>query len=157
MASITLNSALKIKNRLAERLKKVDQQIEKYNSIRVGINRPVDMDDLFIKRGAIVRDLINIKTAIAKANNPLWLFEIAELKAEISLISGLSTIDGKIVNDSYHRKEGDPDMIEYTAFLNEGRVQEDIEDLQRELDTFQDRIDKHNATTTIEVELDYEL
>src|SRR5262249_18393461 len=68
MAQITLAKALKLKNRLAGRLAKVQADIQAYNSVPEGQADQVNVPALLRTREELVGALVALKTAINDAN-----------------------------------------------------------------------------------------
>lgn len=68
MAQITLAKALKVKNRLAGRLAKVQADIQAFNSVPEGQAGQVDVPALMQTREALVEAIVGFKTAINDAN-----------------------------------------------------------------------------------------
>ena len=66
-AEITLARALKLKNRLAGRLAKLDGDFEKYNSLPAGADSP-DLKVLYVERKKLVAQLIELKVAMVRVS-----------------------------------------------------------------------------------------
>jgi hypothetical protein len=143
---INLARALKLKNRLAGRVNKFDQDIKTYNSSQEGAERP-DVKALYARRAEVVRQLIDLKTALNAANQSVQrtIYELAECKALIALLAGLNTRHGKVI-------EGYPGTeIHYVAQLRKEEVDREVHRLERETDRLQELLDDFNHRTTITV------
>jgi hypothetical protein len=151
--NITISKALKVKNRIAENIRKTDTKIETNNSIRADIGTEIDVLILFEHRKNLTNQLVEIKTAIAKSNFEIQdkIFRMSEIKGLISFLTGLNTTNGKVENRTFHRKESDPDVYEYRAAINANEVEKLVTEFQNELDTLQDEIEAFNATHKIEL------
>lgn len=146
--TITLAKALKLKNRLAGRIAKLTQTVQAYNSVQEKAEA-IDVRAAYVERAELVRRLIDLKLAIARANAPIQgeIFTLAELKAEITLLAGLNTKHGTVV-------EGYPTAgaVTYVAQFRKGEVDALTADLETRIDALQDRLDAFNTATTIVVE-----
>src|SRR6185436_5305254 len=96
MAQITLAKALKIKNRLAGRLAKVQADIQAFNSIPEGQAGQVDVPALMQTREALVEAIVGLKTAINDANREAQrdIYALAEKKATVQFLAGVCTRHG---------------------------------------------------------------
>jgi len=155
---VTIAKALKIKNRVAEKLRKAEKEFMRVNSYRVDLGVDNPPEEVWDKLVSLRSDLWHLKSAIAKANAPVQdaIFEMAEIKAEISYLGGLTTTNGKVaVNTNRYAgfsEDSDSDkFVEYKAYFNRKEVEERVEDLQADLDTLQERLDHFNNTTKIDV------
>lgn len=148
MTSVTLAKALKLKNRLAGRVSKLTQDIQTYNSIQDGAES-INVKDRLTERAETVRLLTELKYAIFRANEPVQkaIFELAELKAEVALLTGLNTKHGKY-------KEGYPASgeVSYTAQFRKQDVDAMVAQLEIEIDQHQDRLDRFNHETVIKID-----
>lgn len=146
--TISLAKALKLKNRLAGRVTKLTQDIQTYNSVQDGAET-VDVRARFAERAAVVAQLADLKDAISRANQPIQkaIFELAEKKAEVALLAGLTTKHGVY-------KEGYPTGgdVTYVAQLRKADVDALVAKLEAEIDRLQDRLDGFNHTTVIEID-----
>ena len=68
MTTISLAKALKLKNRLAGRMSKVQSDIEVYNSVLVEQAEKVDVPKLIILRDELMCALSDLKLGIIKGN-----------------------------------------------------------------------------------------
>src|SRR5271163_2421896 len=98
MPEITLAKALKLKNRLAGLMTKLNQDIATYNSVQEGAEQ-LDVRALYEARKTVVRHLVALKVAITQANAPVQpvIYALAELKALIALLNGLNPKHGKFI------------------------------------------------------------
>jgi hypothetical protein len=146
--TVTLAKALKLKNRLAGRVTKLTQDIQTYNSVQDGAET-VDVRARFAERAAVVGQLADLKYAIFRANQPIQkaIFELAEKKAEVALLTALPTKHGVY-------KEGYPTGgdVTYVAQLRKADVDDMVAKLEAEIDRLQDRLDTFNHTTVVEVD-----
>jgi len=146
---ITLARALKLKNRLAGRLAKLDSDFENYNSLPAGTDRP-DLKVLYAERNTLVARLIELKVALNVANQPMQrtIFELGEAKSLVALLTKTSTKHGKVV-EGYHGTE-----IEYTAQFRKGDVDREVRRLEVVIDRLQEQLDAFNHRTLIGIDAD---
>ncbi len=142
-----LTKALKYKNRLVEQLRKVDDDLQVYNSIvTTGEEgcREVDVLALVDKKSALTEELINLKLAISNANQKIQrhIFEMAEIKAQIVFWGGLNTTHG--LKSNYM-----DEVTKYDAVIRKSEVDEKVKNLTEKLDRLQEEVDKHNYITEI--------
>jgi predicted nucleic acid-binding Zn-ribbon protein len=151
MASMTMEinlaKALKVKNRLAGRIAKLDADIKAYNSVPEG-KEQLDVKNLIAIRDELVRRLIDLKVAINATNQPVQrlIYELAEFKAKAELFSKLNTQHGTVV-------EGfSGTSVNYIAQFRKETVDREVRLLEREIDRIQDRLDSFNHETTITID-----
>jgi hypothetical protein len=146
--NITLAKALKLKNRLAGKVAKLTQTVQLYNSTQQTAEQ-IDVRAAFAERADLVRRLTDLKVAIARANAPIQadIFDLAELKAEVTLLAGLNTKHGTFL-------EGYPTAgtVAYVAQFRKADVDAMTDALEMRIDALQDKLDTFNAQATIAVD-----
>ena len=149
---VTLAKALKLKNRFASKLQEVSGNITVYNSVVEGRERPVDVNALMDKRGKLTDAIVNLKTAINKANEPVvaTIYLLAEVKGEVNFLRGVDTTSGKQVRAATWND--DDKIFQKTSILDYSTVQGLIEQAEADVDTNQEKLDKHNHSVEIEVD-----
>jgi hypothetical protein len=149
LQDITLAKALKVKNRLAGRLAKVQTDIETYNSVLEGQVGQVDVSALVKNREELVTALVAIKTTINEANREIQgaIYDLAEKKASVQFLNGINTRHG-VQPAAY---PGQPDY-KYVATLKKADVDALAQRLETEIDQLQDKIDAFNHRTTVAVD-----
>jgi hypothetical protein len=149
MAEITLAKALKIKNRLAGRLAKVQADIATFNSVPAGQADQVNVPALMQMREELVSALVSLKTAINDANRETQraIYDLAEKKATAQFLAGVSTRHGP-------QPPVYPSTIEvnYVAALKKADVDGLVVRLESEIDQLQDQLDQFNHVHRIEVD-----
>ena len=149
MAEITLAKALKIKNRLAGRLAKVQADIQAYNSVPEGQADQVNVPALVRTREELVGALVSLKTAINEANREAQrdIYDLAEKKATAQFLAGVNTRHGP-------QPPVYPSTVEvnYVAALKKADVDALAAGLEKEIDQLQDRLDQFNHFHKIEVD-----
>jgi len=146
---ITLARALKLKNRLAGRLAKLDSDFENYNSLPTGTDRP-DLKILYAERNRLVTQLIALKVALNTVNQPMQrtIFELGEAKSLVALLTKTSTKHGKVV-EHYH-----DNPIEYTAQFRKGDIDREVRRLEVVIDRLQEQLDAFNYRTGLGIDAD---
>ncbi len=146
---ITLARALKLKNRLAGRLAKLDGDFENYNSLPAGSDRP-DLKALYAERARLAGQLVELKVALNAANQPVQrtIYELGEAKSLVALLSRTSTKHGKVV-EGYHGTE-----VDYTAQFRKADVDREIRRLEVVIDRLQEQLDAFNHRTLLAIDAD---
>jgi hypothetical protein len=88
---ITLAKALKVKNRLAGRLAKVQADVQAYNSVPEGQAGQVNVPALLRTRDELVEALVGLKAAVSYANREVQrdIYDLAEKKAAAQFLAGV--------------------------------------------------------------------
>lgn len=147
MQLISLSKALKLKNRLAGRLNKVQNDISVSNSVLAEQVGQVDIIKLINLREEIAESLISLKTKIVFANQEIQndLIRQGELKSKLSWLATINVHDGK-ERHSYQNTE-----VVWVAVLKKKDIDEITSKLEAEIDSIQDKLDTFNYTTKLEV------
>ena len=140
---VTVARALKEKNRVAGRLAKALNLVSRENSQDSNVPRGVDVDATYAQAKELRKRLVETKTAIALANQPIVgkIIELEEIKSEISYLNGLDVKEGVFVSNSYNSTVTN----EYSAVIKKQQVLEEVERLQSRADRLQDELDEFNA------------
>ena len=143
---MTLAKALKKKNRLAQKISNLQQEIQRENSLRVDDPRKIKVDDLFMELNTKVTELIKLKIAIFIASAPMRenILRLSELKSKIVFLQGISTTEGKVNNYG-------EEITEYAVTYDKLFVREQVGLCEEKIDEIQDDLDKFNHTTEINV------
>jgi hypothetical protein len=143
---VSLAKALKIKNRLAGRVAALSQDIKTYNSRQEGAE-VIDVQRRHAERAELVARLVDLKTAINQANQPVQhvIYTLAERKALLSLLGELNTQHGAVSH--YHQA-----AVNFVAQIRKEQVDEERLGLEREVDALQEQLDRFNQLTTIQVD-----
>lgn len=144
---MTINQALKEKNRLAGKLKVLDQRIQ--NNVKwIKSNKPAyDFSNLLSERLNVMQNLIDLKTAISKATTPIagLIILLAELKSQLLTYRSLDVREG-LVLDRYSNTIG----IEYQSAIDQKELDYMIDGTEVKISAVQDELDKFNASTEID-------
>jgi hypothetical protein len=149
MAEITLAKALKVKNRLAGRLAKVQADIQAYNSVPEGQADQVNVPALLKAREELVGALVSLKAAVNDANREVQrdIYLLAEKKAAAQFLAGLDTRHGPQPAAYPGTAE-----VRYVAALKKADVDALVLRLEKEIDRLQDKLDQFNHARTVEVD-----
>lgn len=143
---VNLCRALKVKNRLASRLSRLDQLITQHNSCVQG-HREYDIKTLYKQRMLLAEQLVGIKVAISNANIPIQkqIYEVAECKALCKTLSEIDTSHGP-------KSLGVGESVQhYEAQFRATDVQKELRKVEREVDRLQDELDQFNLQTRISI------
>lgn len=146
MAQVRLRKALQVKNRIAGEIAQLGKLIQSNNSHQDSASR-FDVSKLISDREVFVRKLVEIKTAISKANTQIYekIALMAELKSEIQLYRGLNTNEG-IASSGYGPEAK---VIKIVATVNAVMVEDKVRELTLKIEKLQDEVDYFNSTTEI--------
>ncbi len=149
MAEITLGKALKVKNRLAGRLAKVQADIQAFNSVPTGQADQVNVPALLKTREELVGALVSLKTAINEANREAQrdIYDLAEKKATAQFLAGVNTRHGPQPAVYPNTTE-----VSYVAALKKADVDARTAGLEKEIDQLQDKLDQFNHVHKVEVD-----
>jgi hypothetical protein len=149
MAEITLAKALKLKNRLAGRLARVQADILAYNSVPEGQAGQVNVPALVQSRQELVGALVGLKAAISEANRAVQrdIYDLAEKKATAQFLAGVCTRHG--AQPAVYPSTTE---VNYVAALKKADVDGLVARLETEIDQLQDKLDQFNHDHTVEVD-----
>lgn len=136
---LSLSKALKVKNRLAGRLAKINSTIMTYNCAVEG-RKEVDVAEQDKLRASLSAALVDLKAAIYDANRGIYrsIILIGEKKGDVDFLSGLNTKHGS--EPSYQGT-----VVNYVSVIQKQEVDKRVKQLEKEIDDLQDQIDKYNA------------
>lgn len=148
---MNLAQALKQKNRLVGEANRLLQIFSRENSRKDNTLSKVKPDEIWEQYLKIINELIEIKTKITIANINIYpsIVRMEELKARIGVILNLNKTEGEIA-ESYDRVTGKEIKVNFSAFINQDKADELIQQIQVEINELQDKIDSYNATTQIQ-------
>jgi hypothetical protein len=146
---MNIKQALKLKNKLVKENNETFAKLSQYNSVEEGTVRPYDPKEMLAKWNEGVKQLVDLKTKIHRANAPVYdkIFKLSELKSMVSRLNSLGCVEGK---QSQRGGWGQP--TEPVVMIAEiGIVQRDemIKTLENQIEQIQDELDVHNANTEI--------
>jgi len=151
---MTINKALKEKNRIAGRISKLQTQVVKYNRYKKDSTVEFSTKELFKSLQEEWAYLIDIKSKIAKANVGISdkLVQLTEAKAELSFWNSFGNVgpaketiqESKFIDGKYVFI----DTVNVSEITTKD-VQTNINRVQKLIENLQDEIDEYNATTKI--------
>jgi hypothetical protein len=148
---MNINKSLKTKNKLAKTIADKQQLLLLHNAFRIADKDTLEYNTKTIAQEleTDINDLVQIKTAIATANTPIWekIFKMAELKGLISNLKGVPVkqgIDPGLVVYGRETKE-----VEWASHLTHTDIDTLVKKYEIEIETIQDELDKFNFTTEI--------
>ena len=144
---VTLAKALKERSRLAGKLKRNFELINRENSKISGSQRSFDMHALHQESFQLHDQLTQLKKIIAKANAPIAekLVEMDELKSMISYLRNVDTTIG-------WRSQGyNSENVCFEAVLGSAELTAEADQLQKRAEQIQDELDEFNALTKVDI------
>lgn len=160
---ITLSRALRLKNRLTNRINKVWSEISSNNSVLGNTLRTIDVEQRFGLYNKLLGLLIQLKSGIAAATAPIQekLITLSEKRSYCSVLRALPVKEGADYHDHTYRmalmdEKSTTNVPTYSAILTAQRVETLIGQTEREIDALQDAIDTHNATVRVSISAELE-
>lgn len=143
---MNINQALKVKNRLIGEIKEQVEIAQKFNSIEKGNPRRYSVTDSLHKIEYLTLELVNLKTKIHKANEPVLdkIFLMSELKSFVKDLKKIPVEEGTIhsrYGSTQEQKEVEINVSEMKTLIKE--IETKISEIQDELDVF-------NAVTEVQ-------
>lgn len=149
---MTLAKALKHKNRVAQKMARISDDIRTHNSI-LAVNDPeVDVTALDKMRQDLMEHLVALKTLIHRASNEIRdkIFRLAELRGSIQFYRSISTQHGKCPRHSFGGGDG---FVEHKAVMRKESIDRLVIELETRIDEIQDQLDEFNVTTKISIDI----
>ena len=149
---MTLAKALKHKNRVAQKITRISDDIRANNSI-LAVNDPeVDVCALDTMRKELTDYLVALKTAIHRASDSVRdkIFLLAELKGSIGFYRSVSTQHGK---REAHRFGGGDEFVEHKAVIRKDAIDRIVVELEEKIDAIQDQLEEFNVSTKIQIDI----
>ena len=135
-----LHKALKLRKKITGEIAKIKEQICSKNSYVVGNPLRYNIPSLTTTLDEKTNELIKLKCAINKTNNPIQsdIYRLAELKGLVVMWNGASVNEGE-QTFGY----GEKTVLNFKVQVNEEerdglllKIQQEIDDIQEKLDTF---------------------
>ncbi len=144
---MNIKQALKKKNKLVGLISEEFSKASQYNVVDEGNPRPYSATEAIGKWMQLTNELIVLKTAIHKANVPVYdkIFELSELKNQVKHLKSLNCVSGKVAGGRWG--EGDP--IVKHAEINIVERDGMIKNLEARIEAIQDQLDQWNHTTLV--------
>lgn len=148
---ISLARVLKIKKILAGKLSAVQMEIQIGNSVYFGAEQ-ADIKKLLEQRNNISKHLIDLKNVQYNANLNIQrtLIELAESKSTLSFWKSVNTTSGE-TGQVY---SGTSQKVVMNAVIKKDEKAAIVEDLEKNIEELQEKIDQYNYSTKISVSED---
>lgn len=142
--------ALKLKNKLAGEVADLKKRLLEQNVHTK--NQPFDYDsrEVISELRARMKELVDVKTAIAVANTEIYerVFTLAEMKGLLVTLKSMETKHGLVVENQTY---GDPTQTEYVAQIRQAEVDQMTAELNSEMQEIQDELDEFNHSRSVSV------
>jgi hypothetical protein len=144
--TMTIKKALKEKNRLIKEIKDAFEIIKTQNSIEVGNTRRYSIAGKVLEVEKLTKELVDLKVRIHTANLPVYgkIFELSELKSNVSQLKSMNVEEGKVVTGGYASI-----IREKVVEVNANEKDNLIKNLENRITLLQDELDVYNAITII--------
>jgi hypothetical protein len=151
MTKIYISRALKYKNRIVERMHKLENDIRNGNAIIEGAVRDIDVRATLNERMKIEAHLVALKGLIDKANEPIkeMIVKMQELKGRIAFLTSIPSTHG--IQDSRKTMFGEQGSVTYQAEIRKFELDNMVSEAQEEIDAIQEKVDQFNGANTIEL------
>ena len=145
---MNLARALKLKNRLTQKINELQREVQVENSDRSDAERKIDVENSMKELTETTEKLIKLKIAVFVATTPMreTILRLGELKSRILFLKGINVTEGK--NWDYSEKE-----TEYSVVYDKIYVKEQVSFCENLIDDLQEQLDKFNHDTQIEIEV----
>ena len=143
---MNLSKALSEKNRLARKIREIQNKVETHNSYIKG-NTPVyEIKKILSSLEETIKELTELKTKIYKANQAVQdkIFRLAELKSFAAFLRKLKIKEGKILDERWNSE-----VREWESEMGTLKRDELLENTEKEIDSIQVFLDKYNFETNI--------
>ena len=145
---MNIAKALKLKNRLVQKIAIAQQDIQQENSVREDSPKRTNVESVMGEYVTLIEQLIRLKVAIFVATTPVreHILRLGELKSRIAFLRGIDTTEG------YANDYGDGKTL-YKATYSKEDVRKTITECEEAVDEIQEELDNFNYKTEIEVDL----
>lgn len=145
---MNIKQALKKKNILVEQIKQEFSRATMYNSIESGNARPYSAKQSLDNYLRLTEDLIELKTAIHKSNQPIYdkIFRLSEYKSIVKYLKTLNCIEGKTASNRWNGETESKVMEVEIGIVEKDKMVEKYESL---INDIQDELDYFNQTTEL--------
>ena len=144
-----LTKALKLKNQLAGEVAELKVRLTSQNSRPSTVPFDYDANQVLADLRAKLDALIEVKSAIAVTNAPLYprIFRLAELKGLVATLKSLDVRNGLFKEGGGYAQSAYD--IEYTAQIRKPAVDALVTELEAEISVLQDVLDEFNHQTSV--------
>ncbi len=144
---MNIKQALKKKNILVDQIKQEYNRANTYNSINSENTRPYSAVDSLNNYFNLTEQLIALKTAIHKANQPVYekIFKLSEYKSIVKYLKSLDCNEGKVSGNRWESTDAKL-MVAEIKIVDRDKM---IADYEEKINTIQDELDYFNQVTEI--------
>lgn len=142
---MNIKQALKLKNKLVTQIKEQYEIAKAHNSIEQGNPRRYSALKAINQAEELSIELAELKTKIHLANAPVYdlIFQMSELKNQIKQLKSIPVEEGKVTE-----RYGSVTTIKEVE-LNIAERDNLVKELENKIESIQDKLDTHNATTEL--------
>ena len=149
MKDITISRALKEKAKLIGLIATLQERLYSNNSYVKDNSPNYDTNAVLTELREAKDSLVQLKVGIATANLPVVkkIYDLSEKKGLVQLLKGLNTNNGFFDNGRYNGGE----LREYVATIKRKEADDAISILEQEIQDLQDELDTFNASTYVKL------
>ena len=142
-----LYQALKKKKQIIGEISKLKHQITENNTVIKGNSRDYDVKPLFAKLEEKLTELVNLKSAIQKANTSVYdkIFRLSELKSFVDFLKGVPAKSG------VHMERYQEVAKEYVCEFDKKSIDTLIGDYEKEISNIQEELEQFNYKKVITI------
>jgi len=142
---MNIAQALKEKNKKVAKIQKLWTRIQRFNSVSTGNPRPYDIEETWREINQEMSELIDLKARIHNASAPVRkdIFAMSEFKSLIQGVRGIDTTEG------IYQARYSSETTETTAVFNVSWQDAQIESIEKDIESIQEKLDQFNHTTQV--------
>jgi len=142
---MNIAKALKLKNRLAQKISEAQIDIQHENSVREDSPKRTNVESVMEEYAKLTDQLIKLKVAIFVATTPVreHILRLGELKSKVTFLKGINTTEGYV--SDYEGK------TLYVATYSKEDIRKIIVECEDSIDKLQEELDNFNYKNEIEV------
>jgi hypothetical protein len=151
---MNLAKALKTKSRYVHKIASLQDDIQKYNSVPVGQEKKINVNEMMVELEKSIHNLIVLKILIFEASAPMreTILTLSETKSRIIFLRAIDTHEGKGKENDYLRGRAYADAdVEFATEFDIVWVRAEISKCEEIIDNLQDELDVFNHKTEIEM------
>ncbi|MEK6883531.1 MAG: hypothetical protein AABY22_28140 [Nanoarchaeota archaeon] len=147
---MNVHKALKVKNRLAGEVKRLQEIFARENSRRNDNPSNVNATEVYNQIEEVSERLVNLKGAIAKASAEIVtkLARMEEFKNQVNFIKGLDVREGEEI--LFIGRDQEKLIFNWKATINAEKRDLFVRDLETKINLLQDEVDEFNSKTKVD-------
>lgn len=144
-----LTQALKLKNRLAGEMAKLQEILRRENTRRSDSVSKVSRYEVYNKILKLSEELGALKSRIAKTNVGIYpaLERMAELKSKIAFLVSLPKKEGEEI--AFIGRDQEKLVYTWDSYITQEICDVSVAEMQEMINKLQDAVDEYNATTEL--------